>query len=175
MGKKSAPQSIKLTYAAVWPRTWERRRVNRLKVKVVCFNPIISVMPIKIKPATPARGVWQVVPIVACVASISVETDRGTRGFYFWPRVKWNERQKINDGGGEGEGSERTRKVLTFLPHHSLLFSSRHFSRGLLLSFLVLCSETKMALNKIFLFILKLQKTEYLFKVLFLLRKLRRA
>ena len=118
---------------------------------------------------------WQVVPIVACVASISVETDRGTRGFYFWPRVKWNESQKINDGGGEGKRSERTRKVLTFLPHHSLLFSSRHFSRGLLLSFLVLCSETKMALNQIFLFILKLQKTEYLFKVLFLLRKLRRA
>ena len=29
------------------------------------------------------------------------------RDFRFWPREKWNESQKMKEGGGEGEGKER--------------------------------------------------------------------
>ena len=58
--------------------------------------------------------------------------------FRFGQREKWNEnpKKKKKKDGGEGEGKE------PFLPTSSPLFSYRHFSRGLRLSFFVLWSET---------------------------------
>ena len=52
------------------------------------------------------------------------------------PSEKWNENQKMKEGGGGGEESI----PISFFPTPSPLFCLRHFSRGLWLSFLVLCS-----------------------------------
>ena len=57
--------------------------------------------------------------------AVSEQRKTEERDSRFWPREKWNERQKMK----EGEGKEGN-----FLPH-PLPAYSRHFSRGL-------CSET---------------------------------
>ena len=51
------------------------------------------------------------------------------------PSEKWNGNQKMKEGGGGGEESI----PISFFPTPSPLFCLRHFSRGLWLSFLVLC------------------------------------
>ena len=64
--------------------------------------------------------------------------------FRFWPREKWNENQKVKEGGGGGEG--RKRSFPFFLPHPlpGLLLAPL-FSRSLTLvprSFLLNRTET---------------------------------
>ena len=68
---------------------------------------------------------------------VSEQRKTEERDSRFWPREKWNKSQKMKVGGGGGEG-----RKLPFFPNPSPLFYLRHFSRGLWLSFLVLCFWT---------------------------------
>ena len=75
---------------------------------------------------------------IACVASVSIclvleQRKTEERDSRFWLREKWNKSQKMKVGGGGG-------KFPSFLPNPFPLFYLHHFSRGLWLSFLVLCS-----------------------------------
>ena len=58
--------------------------------------------------------------------------------FRFWSREKFK-REPKNERGGKGRGRKETR-FLPFFPTPFPLFYLRHFSRGLWLLFLVLCS-----------------------------------
>ena len=75
-----------------------------------------------------------------------VSGQRNTKegDFRFWPREKWNENQKVKEGGGGGEG--RKRSFPSFLPHPLLgLLLAPLFSRSLTLvprSFLLNRTET---------------------------------
>ena len=63
---------------------------------------------------------------------VSEQRKTKERGFRFWPM----EREPNYERRG------RRRGKITFLPHPSPLFYSRHFTRGLWLWFLAVCSET---------------------------------
>ena len=78
----------------------------------------------------------------------SKKKERPRNGIFGFGRARNRTRAKQNERGGVGEGKE------SFLPTSSPLFYWRHFSRGLRLSFLVLCSETvrKSLLRRLYFF-----------------------
>ena len=70
-GISFSDKSIKLTYAAVWPTEVGENEGETDKGETRLFQSNnLSYADINY-PATPARGVWQVVPIAVCVASVS--------------------------------------------------------------------------------------------------------
>ena len=69
-----------------------------------------------------------------CLSSEQRNTEEGD--FRCWTREKWSESEKMEERGGGGKGKA--------LPHPYPLFYSPHFSCGLWLSFLVLCSKTRL-------------------------------
>ena len=78
---------------------------------------------------------------IACVASVSVwfqTKERRRNGIFGFGRARNETRAKKSGGGGEG-----VTKDGPYFPPPAPLFYSRHFSRSLWLSSLVLCSETK--------------------------------
>ena len=67
---------------------------------------------------------------------VSEQKKTVERDFRFWPREKWNENQKMKEGGGGGK------RFLPLFPKPSPIFYLHHFSRCLWLLFLILCSWT---------------------------------